>query len=75
MNNDMKRKMEELVQRCERDLGWRIDADKRHWVVYPPKPYAPIVISRTPSDPFAFKNARADVNKVLRQMGKPEIMK
>lgn len=75
MNNDLKRKQEQLVQICERDLGWRVDGQRTHWLVFPPKPYAPITISRTPSDAFAFKNARADVNRVLRQMGKPEVMK
>lgn len=69
------RDQERIIQAVKK-LGWRVDETRRHWVIYPPVPHPMITISRTPSDPGrAFKNARGDVNRILRALGKPEIFK
>lgn len=74
MNNDAKRKIEQLIA-AVRQQGWQVDEDRRHFFIKPPKPYGLITVSRTPSDPRTFLNSRADVNRVLRQMGRPEVLK
>jgi hypothetical protein len=74
MNNDAARKMASLIA-AVRQLGWRIEEDRRHYIIYPPKPFAMLTMSRTPSDHRAFLNGRADVNRILRQLGKPEVLK
>ena len=72
--NDATRKQRELIE-AVRQLGWQVDEDRRHYRVRPPQPYGIITMSKTPSDFRAFLNSRADVNRILRQMGRPEVLK
>ena len=58
------KQIRKLIKDAEKWSGWRVEAVKKGWMLYPPdKSQSGVLIHKTPSDHRAWKNMMSELRK------------